>query len=301
MIKSVEVEALYPIDRIEVFTNGLVIHRRERFPTKHKPPDRKGIYEMSQKSRLKLTHLVMNCQVKFKSMFTLTYGDFLPPSNGKELKRQLNIFLNRFRKRYHTAEYLWFMEFTKKGRPHIHVITTVSPNDFDRKWLGAEWSKLTTKEAWIRHGKLESEGEGKGPEIQVATVLDEWSKSRAVHTHLKVWQEFYKEDGAMRYCLKYATKQEQKIVPENFKDVGRFWGFSSLCKAEPIAEMTVGDTMTEAQTKEIFKGTRVGKLPLIPKYVFQKNALEYFTKQGLILTEVFNNKIDIFVNKVEGL
>jgi len=299
LLNPVEVEALYPIDRIEVFTNGLIVHRRERFPTKRKYNERKGIYEMSKKSRLKLTHIVMNCPIKFNSMLTLTYGDFLPPANGKELKRQLNIFLNRFRKRYKAAEYLWFMEFTKKGRPHIHLITTVHPNDFDRKWLGGQWSKITTKDAWLRIADGKIPGLEVVAKIEVGVILDEWEKSKKVHSHPKAWQDFYKPDGAARYCLKYATKAEQKLVPVAFGDVGRFWGISKLCKAEPIAEMIVGETMTEAQTKAIFEDTRIAKLPLIPHFVFQKDALEYFTQRGLILTEVFNNQIETFVNRVE--
>jgi hypothetical protein len=35
-----------------------------------------------------------------------------------------------------------------------------------------------------------------------------------------------KPDGAARYCLKYAYKCEQKAVPEQYRNVGRFWGCS---------------------------------------------------------------------------
>ena len=47
-----------------------------------------------------------------------------------------------------------------------------------------------------------------------------------VHTHPKAWELIRSPDGAARYALKYATKPYQKKVPEDFQDVGRFWGCS---------------------------------------------------------------------------
>lgn len=300
MLSAVEVEALYPVDRIEVYQNGLVVHRKEKYPHKREYHPRKGIYEMSKKSKLNLTHIVNNSPVKFRSMMTLTWGDFLPPVNGKEMKRMMNIFLNRLRKRLKTCEYLWFLEFTTKGRPHFHILLTHSPSDADRVWLGATWSSLTTKEAWLRL----SEGKVKDYQItkplSVEVVLNEWEKARKVHSHKKAWEDFYKPDGAFRYVLKYATKSVQKLVPVQFANVGRFWGVSSGVQPKPIGEALMGETISPERLKGLFKGHRIEALPLIPKFVFQKDALEYFSQKGLVLTEIFGENGERIIDKVEG-
>jgi len=283
-----EVEALYGIYKVTVYKHGLVVERRARYPMKkHIPPKRKGIFEMTRKSRLKLTHLIANCEVKFTSMFTLTYGNFINPIDGRELKRQVNILLGHFRKRFPEHEYCWFLEFTtQKGRPHLHVVTTAMPNQFDRNWLGATWSKVSVYDAIRR--LLENKGNGLRVvhPINMFDVLEECEKVWKVHKHIKCWEKIRKSDGAMRYALKYAAKQEQKLVPPQFGNVGRFWGNSRGVTAEPIGELLIGETMTEEAVRGILEQS-VGQLPLIPRYIFQRDALEFFQSRGLHLTEIF--------------
>lgn len=300
MLNPVEVEALYPLDKVLIYKNGLLIQRKARFKYPKKYSPRKGIYEMSKKSRLLLTHIVSNSQIKFKSMFTLTYGDFMPPVNGKELKRQFNIFLKAYRKRFRTPEYVWFLEFQKNNKPHIHVITTVSPSANDRVWLGALWSKISVKDAWKRleDNKVKDYEIKKG--LDVAVLLDEWEKSKKVHTHKKCWELFYKEDGATRYCLKYATKAEQKLVPSQFQNVGRFWGTSDNVHPQALAELVIGETMSDEGFRKIFKGERIENYPLLPRYVFQRDAIEHYSQKGLKLTEIFDSSVPGFIDRVEG-
>lgn len=289
LIEAADIERMYRIEKIVFYKNGLVVHRKARFPmTKPHPPERKGVYEMSQKSKLKLTHIVANCETGFISMFTLTFGDFFIPFSGKELKRQVNIFMNHFRKRF-IGEYLWFLEFTEKGRPHLHVLTTVQPNAFDRLWLGKSWSDISVR----KYAKILAKKE-ENDEPLVVRNWDEWvveeeaRKVMRVHAHKKNWEAIRKPDGATRYCLKYALKQEQKLVPIGFHNVGRFWATSKGLKIIPKAELIIGETMTEAQVKAVLKDTRIGQLDLIPKYVFEQDAITYFTSRGLKLTEVFD-------------
>lgn len=241
---------------------------------------------MSQKSKLKLTHIVANCEIKFVSMLTLTYGDFFIPHDGRELKRQTNLILTAFRKRF-DCEYIWFLEFTtKKKRPHLHIICTVAPNQWDRDWLAHRWAKITVMDYWTR---LTSE---KYADIERTKDIDEWVKTDEytkvykVHRHKRCWESIYKEDGATRYCLKYAAKEEQKLIPIGFQNVGRFWGTSRAVAPAPYAKLIIGETQTEERVREIFAGTFVGQFPLIPKYIFQKDALEFFTSRGMRLTEI---------------
>lgn len=300
MITPEEVEALYPIDKVQVYENGLVVQRKAKYPTKHTYSPRKGIYEMSKKSRLLLTHIVTNSPIKMCSMLNLTWGDFLPPVNGKELKRQLNIFLKEFRRKYKTPEYIWFLEFTKQGRPHIHILTSLRPTEQDLVWFGAMWSKISVKDAWMRLSEDKVKDYKIVKELDISVILDEWEKSKKVHSHKKAWELFYKENGATRYCLKYATKAEQKLVPPDYPNVGRFWGASDGVHPKPIAEMVIGETMDDPGFKKIFGGTRIEHLPLIPRYVFQRDALKYFSERGLKLTEIFGSDPHKFVDKVDG-
>lgn len=295
-----EVEALYPIRSALVYENGIVVFRSPITPMKKTATTaRKGIYEMSRKSKLKLTHLINNSPVKFKSMITLTWGDFLPPIDGKELKRQLNLFLNKFRYRFKGVEYFWFLEFQKSGKPHIHVLTSVEPSNFDRVWFMGLWSKITVYDA---HKRLK---EGKGgdynitQEISTETLLDEWSKAKAFNGHAKVWELFRKEDGAFRYALKYATKAEQKLVPVNYGNVGRFWGNSKNVIPEPIGAIVIGEDMTEEEFRKLIGETKAGQLPLIPKYIFQKSATDFINDKGLTFTKIIGKNIDKFVNRLE--
>lgn len=283
-----EIEALFGISKVVVYKNGLVVHRKARFPMKHnKPLARRGIYKMSRRSKLQLTHLVANCDVKFVSLFMLTYGDYISPIDGRELKRQVNVFLNHFRRRFGTDEYVWFLEFTRKQRPHLHVLTTVAPNQFDRIWLGETWAKISVYDAVKRLLENGCEGLRVVHPINMFDVLDECDKVWSVHKHVKNWEKVRKSDGAMRYALKYATKAEQKLVPAQFGNVGRFWGVSRGVVAEPIAEVLIGETMSEEQVKAVLGQINGYQFPLIPRFIFQQGALEFFQSRGLKLTEIF--------------
>lgn len=287
MLEPEQIDALYGIKEIIFYKNGLVVKRGKRFPMAHfQPVTRKGVNEMSKKSKLRLTHIVANCDIKFVSMFTLTYGDFFIPHNGRELKRQVNVFLTAFRKRF-DCEYIWFLEFTKKERPHLHVICTVAPNQWDRIWLAEKWAKISVTDYFLKMVTFTMNEEGRViVPIEPLVVLDEAKKVRKVHSHKKCWESIYKEDGATRYCLKYAAKAEQKLVPIGFQNVGRFWGTSRNVSPKPLASLVIGETMTEERVRQIIEETFVGQFPLIPKYIFQKDAIEFFTSRGMRLTEI---------------
>lgn len=289
MITPEQIDGMFGIKKIIFFQNGLKIIRGARFPMKQfRPEPRKGVFEMSKKSKLLLTHIVANSQIKFSSMFTLTYGDFFIPYNGRELKRQTNVFLTSFRKRF-DCEYVWFLEFTKKQRPHLHVINTVIPNGWDKVWLAEKWAKISVTDYSTRLLNRNTPDD-----VKIEKPFDKWvvvneaNKVKKVHSHKKCWENIFKIDGAQRYCLKYASKEEQKLLPIGFENVGRFWGTSRLVKPVPLAELEIGETMTEEQVRQIISETFVGQFELIPKYIFQQDALKFFTSRGLLLTQIID-------------
>ena len=65
----------------------------------------------------------MQCtQVEFRSMLTLTYPQHYP-MDGSIVKTDVGAVVQKIRRR--EWEYLWFLEFQKRGAPHLHVLLSV--------------------------------------------------------------------------------------------------------------------------------------------------------------------------------
>ncbi len=191
------------------------------------------VREFSQRSRLGLQLLAADLQVVVRKpdlMVTLTYpgnwetattdcvcganqgsSDVPPdscicPPSGKVCKVHLRAFrerLTRYLKLSGVSKWgaLWFLEFQRRGAPHFHLLlfgfgfSLVELSDF-KAWLSTAWAEI------VRH-----------PDS------DEYAK------HLKAGTraEWCKAEH-FGYALKYAAKLEQKLVPVEFSDIGRFWG-----------------------------------------------------------------------------
>lgn len=160
-----------------------------------------------------------NTDVNFHSMFTLTYKTELAPLSGKELKKNLNAFLSWLRSVHHGFEYLWFLEFTRAGTPHVHILANVKvPEPLIRTRRGSIQNMLKTAELSKRWSAITGNS---------GSAMDRVSVS---------WEQVRTKNGAARYATKYAYKTEQKQVPPTFQDVGRFWGNSK--KVKPTAILT---------------------------------------------------------------
>lgn len=91
-----------------------------------------------------------------------------------------------------------------------------------------------------------------------------WKATIAVHSHRKAWQRIRKKDGAKRYALKYALKPYQKVVPDYFQDVGRFWGCSYDVIPKPIQANVDTD---EEEVRNRISGHRVGEWDILPEFI----------------------------------
>jgi hypothetical protein len=72
--------------------------------------------------------------------------------------------------------------------------------------------------------------------------------------HLKAGtrlERIRKPGGARRYTVKYAFKMEQKRVPVEYRNVGRFWGHSRGVKPEPRADI-------ECNEDDVVAGLEIG-------------------------------------------
>jgi len=223
-IDPVSFNAAYPISSILVYPKGTVVVERECLLQGDPiPPKRGKITVLSSKSRARLALTVAECEYELVSMITLTYAPLLPQT-GKEAKRHLDTFLRRMRSYFGGFQYVWFMEFSKRGGLHFHILNTLSAgNDWDRKCMSSIWVEVRGLEDW-EYSSLNTK---KKHELDMAV----WN----VHKHKKAWEMVRKTDGAARYALKYALKADQKTVPEMYRDIGRFWGCSqAVRKVKPV-------------------------------------------------------------------
>lgn len=135
---------------------------------------------------------------------------------GRLLKEHLHAFrkrLGRFLARHGIGEWsaLWFLEFQRRGAPHVHLMLfgcTVRPPVLRalRAWCGSAWSSIVGNVDKKEHEKHKKAGTN----VQ---------KMKCKH---------------FGYAVKYATKTEQKEVPSYFKDVGRFWGCWNYQHSGPV-------------------------------------------------------------------
>ena len=159
-------------------------------------PIRGEVSEFSWRSRKRLAFVASNTDIMFTSMLTLTYPRQFP-NDGKDVKRNLNAFLVALRRKTPEVSMLWFLEFQRRGAPHIHIMLRGV-----RVWRPMQ---LWASETWHR-------------------IVDSGDlRHLAAGTRL---ERVRNPNGARNYAVKYAYKMRQKVVPPDYRNVGRFWGHS---------------------------------------------------------------------------
>lgn len=146
-----------------------------------------GIKELSDAS---LRRMKLHCRNMPHASYiiTLTYPKEFP-SDGKRVKRHLEAMREWFRRA--GVSVFWFLEFQERGAPHYHLFTD---NPVDAKELSKKWYQVV--------------GSGDEKHLRAGTQIQRIRKPHAIAA----------------YAAKYATKAEQKTVPEGYSNVGRFWG-----------------------------------------------------------------------------
>jgi hypothetical protein len=192
------------------------------------------VREFSSKSRLGLQLLAADLQAVVKKpdlMITLTYPgqwrsattdwscrcevsqgcsdvpcicDFSP--SGKTCKKHLRAFRERLARYLKDCGLswwgaLWFLEFQTRGAPHFHLLLfgfgfSLLELSNVQRWCSRSWSEI------VNH----SDPEQRRKHRLAGTRVE---RCRAEH---------------FGYALKYAAKLEQKSVPLEFANIGRFWG-----------------------------------------------------------------------------
>jgi len=192
--------------------------------TCHRPGERNKITTFSKASRKRLQWLEV--QGVWSSMLTLTYhtsesywnadlciyeGPEIDCSGFKTVKAHINSWLQGLRRR--GIDYLWAMEFQRRGVVHFHVLMNKRFDDVhlqdDNK--GNSWRPLM--ESWLSITGQKNDKQAR-----------DFSLHQGMYTD---WQ--VRGNG---YLSKYMSKNEQKNLPEGVKFFGRWWGCSQGLKQE---------------------------------------------------------------------
>ena len=193
---------------LDVYANDVVIRRELTFENagKGKEGTRQTIKELSRKSLKRLGFFASNCTQQFYVMLTLTYPEG-HTNAGKEVKRHLNNFLTELRRKRKNIKHFWFLEFHKNGSPHFHIF--LSTKFIPYKWVAATWNRIVAPDN-ADHLK--------------ASTRTEWIRDRK---------------GAQKYAVLYSSKPFQKIVPDEYQNVGRFWSHSYGIEPQIIQSIQV--------------------------------------------------------------
>lgn len=248
----------YIVTGVEVWPNGSakVVRDLDVTGPDGKVPKRKEIVEFSRKSREHLAFVSRETIITFHSLMTLSYGKQFPV-DGRVMKLHLNRFLGWYR-RYVGGEYIWWLEFQKRGAPHVHIASQKEViSDVDRQQFAVAWRRAQGVCYPAIYTDLTT-GEGR-------TISTDVYK---VHKHPKQWQVARENDGPKRYILKYALKMRQKVVPESYRNVGRFYGWSRGVKEGVPGPKTVQIYETELRKKLAESGHTVADWPFLPKSLF---------------------------------
>jgi len=163
---------------------------------------RNDIKEFSQSSGARMRAYLRTTVAEYAYFITLTY-----PHNyerdGRKSKEHLRRFIQELKREQERNGFdmskwgvFWFMEFQNRGAIHYHIFCT-DPVGF--KWLSQKWYDICGTED-PRH-------------LAAGTNVEKLRSGR---------------HGTCAYAAKYAAKSEQKIVPDDIKNAGRFWGVSGL-------------------------------------------------------------------------
>lgn len=157
-------------------------------------------------SRRRLRLFARNTSHLWKVFIHLTYpGEF--SSDGRWVKRDLGTFLKRLERKYPNIKYFWVIEFQKRGAPHFHILVD---QEVDKNWLSQNWYEVV--------------GSGDERHLRAGTRVE------AVKS----------KDHAVRYLATYINKLDQKTVPKEYINIGRFWSHSK--NIVEVTEYIVNDS-----------------------------------------------------------
>jgi hypothetical protein len=188
-----------------------IVNTGRTMPVYFNGTSRGSIEGLSPSAGARMRTYLRSCSSEYKEMVTLTYPKEFP-SDGREVKEHLRRFNQEVRreiKRSYGSDCLelhsifWFLEFQDRGAPHFHLFLTKSPC---RVWVADTWARIVGSND-VNHRKAGTRTE-----------------------YLRTGR-----GGSISYACKYAAKQCQKTVPDEYLNVGRMWGINGVRKTVSAA------------------------------------------------------------------
>jgi len=204
------------------------------------------VTERSAESRKRLSFTVSNTTTVIEGMIVLTWR--VAPIDGREVKRKLGDLFDAMRREWGgSIEWLWWLEFQRRGAPHIHILTAGA--------IHREHGPTVTRRR-LKRGKWQEREVFTGAAVQ--WLGDKWlrligeseNERSKKFTAGGIWEKMKSADGAARYCSKDAWKPYQTKIPEHYQNVGAWWhrsrGFNAPVMAE---EIVCGEAEVRARLK----------------------------------------------------
>ena len=192
-----------PRGTIEALTTDDVIVRER--------PSRGVVSEFSAASRRRMMTYLAVCRSRYTTMVTLTVPSSIRVTCGLQVKQRLDEMARFMLAAMRVPDgerpsVFWVLEFQESGQVHFHMLIT---GWIGKNMLGQRWAELWTVAA--RSSATRSVQE-RGEEL--------YGSMCAASTRI----EALEGDAPIAYIAKYAGKSDQKTVPPEYTDVGRFWG-----------------------------------------------------------------------------
>jgi len=200
---------------VDLYARDAVVRREGQRPQTN-DHERGEVTEFSDKSRARLAFVANNTDVTFRTMVTLTYPREFP-RDGRTVKKHLARFLQKWQRYTQGSSVLWFLEFQQRGAPHVHILTSTA---LPSRRVDAKNLRL-----WVSHQWFRICDSGDYKHLLAGTQV-----ARVRNTECT---------GA--YAVKYAAKMEQKRVPPEYRNVGRFWGHTADVKPKPYFEVACSE------------------------------------------------------------
>lgn len=154
------------------------------------PIKRGKIKKFSFGSQKRLKFILRNTINSMSYEAGLTYPNEFP-TDGLIIKSHFHKL--RMRLNYYGYRNIWILEFQGRGAPHFHMLLD---KEIKEEVLAKMWFDIV-KSGDIKHLK-------RGVHVEPIRNIDAMSK----------------------YFSTYLSKQDQKLVPLEFQNVGRFWGYT---------------------------------------------------------------------------
>ena len=172
---------------------------------------RGNINHFSYRSKRRMKLFARNTSNLWRIFIHLTYPRNYP-SDGRKVKKHLDIFIKRLKRYCPDIKFLWVIEFQQRGAPHYHILVNQEVN---KNWLSQSWYEVVDS--------------GDERHLRAGTTI-ELVRSK---------------NHSIAYLMNYLKKIEQKTVPEEYKNVGKFWSHST--KILEVDEYFIEDSLRKNQ------------------------------------------------------